>query len=180
MHYFITDTYKPEFIKIFERDRRGRTNESFLLKGPAMKIQTNWKAVLASDTNKKTLTQFLLFEIQKDVHAPDLLGRESFYLCEDRCEMITSADGRSVISRPIQDLFSSQEEAHTRIILHSVLPLRFCEKIGFFSGTDKATAEGGTSLGGSEGMLPRKFFENCKANRAILQHLGKNSLFFPC
>ena len=32
--------------------------------------------------------------------------------------MITSADGRSVIPRPIQDLFSSQEEADTRIILH--------------------------------------------------------------
>ena len=60
----------------------------------------------------------------------------------------------------------------------SVLPMRFCEKVGFFSGTDKATAEGGTSLGGSGGMLPRKIFENCKANRAILQHLGKNSLFF--
>ena len=95
--HFITDTYKPDFIKSFERDRRGRTNASFLLKGPAMKIQTNWKAVLASDT----LTQFLLFEIQKDVYAPDLLGRDIFYLCEDRCEMITSADGRSVISKPI-------------------------------------------------------------------------------
>ena len=83
-----------------------------------MKVQTNWKAVLASDTNKKTLTQFLLFEIQKDVYAPDLLGKEIFYLCEDRCEMITSADWRSVISRPIQDMFSSQEEADTRIILH--------------------------------------------------------------
>ena len=32
--------------------------------------------------------------------------------------MITSEDGRSAISRPIQDLFSSQEGADTRIILH--------------------------------------------------------------
>ena len=32
--------------------------------------------------------------------------------------MITSEDGRSVISRPVQDQFSSQEEADTRIILH--------------------------------------------------------------
>ena len=73
---------------------------------------------MASDTNKKTLTHFLLYEIQKDVYAPDLLGREIFYLCEDRCEMITITDGRSVILRPIQDQFSSQEEADTRIILH--------------------------------------------------------------
>ena len=32
--------------------------------------------------------------------------------------MITSADGRSVISRQIQDLFSSQKGADTRMILH--------------------------------------------------------------
>ena len=97
----ITDTYKPGSIKSFERDRRGRTNDPFLLKGPAMEISSNWKALLASYTNKKTLTQFFVFEIQKDVYAPDLLGREIFYAFEDRCGMITSEDGRSVISRPI-------------------------------------------------------------------------------
>ena len=43
-----------------------------------MKVQTNWKAALVSDTNKKTLTQFFLFEIQKDVYAPDLLDKEIF------------------------------------------------------------------------------------------------------
>ena len=76
--HFITDTYKSDSIKSFERDRRGRTNDSFLLKGPAMKIHSKWKAVLANDTNKKILTQFLLFEIQNDVYAPDLSGREIF------------------------------------------------------------------------------------------------------
>ena len=63
--HFITDTYKPDSVKSLERDRRGRTNDSFLLKGPAMKIPSNWKAFLASDANKKTLTQFLLFEFKK-------------------------------------------------------------------------------------------------------------------
>ena len=29
--------------------------------------------------------------------------------------------------------------------------MRFCEKVGFFLGTDNATAEGGTSLGGGGG-----------------------------
>ena len=75
---FITDTYKPDSIKSFDRDRRGRTNDSFLLKGPAM--PSNWKTFLASGTNKKTLTQFLLFEMEKDVYAPDLLGREMFFM----------------------------------------------------------------------------------------------------
>ena len=56
--------------------------------------------------------------------------------------------------------------------------MRFCEKVGFFSWTDKATVEGETSLEGSGGMLPRKIFENCKANIAILQHLGKKTDMF--
>ena len=33
---------------------------------------------------------------------------------------------------------------------------------------------------GVQGHAPPENFENCNANRAILQHLGKNSLFFPC
>ena len=37
----------------------------------------------------------------------------------------------------------------------SVLPMRFCEKVGFFSGTDKVTA----SLGGESGMLPWKILK---------------------
>ena len=41
----------------------------------------------------------------------------------------------------------------------SVLTVRFCEIVGFFSGTDKATAEGGTSLGGSGGMLPQNILK---------------------
>ena len=45
------------------------------------------------------------------------------------------------------------------IYYNSVLPMRFCEKVGFFLGTDNATAEGGTSLGGSRGMLPRKILK---------------------
>ena len=37
--------------------------------------------------------------------------------------------------------------------------MRFCEKVGFFLGTDKATAEGGTSLGGFGGMPPWKILK---------------------
>ena len=54
-----------------------------------------------------------------------------------------------------------------------MLPMRFCEKVGFFLGTDNATAEGGTSLRGSGGHAPPENFENFNANRAILQHFGQ-------
>ena len=63
-----------------------------------------------------------------------------------------------------------------KLSCYSVLPMRFCEKVGFFSGTDKATAEGGTSLWGSEG----KILKIAMQIEPFLQHLGKNSCIFPC
>ncbi|GFR63243.1 hypothetical protein ElyMa_001891000 [Elysia marginata] len=83
-----------------------------------MKVPRNWKLFMSSDENKKALTSFLLNEFQKDSFAPRLFKRELYFVCEDRCELLTSDDGVSVTSKPIQDLFSLQEEADTRIILH--------------------------------------------------------------
>ena len=60
----------------------------------------------------------------------------------------------------------------------SVLPMRFCERVGFFLGTDNATAEGGTSLGGSGGMLPRKIFKISMQIELFYSILGNNSLYF--
>ena len=59
----------------------------------------------------------------------------------------------------------------------SVLPMRICEKVGFFLGTDNATAEGGTSLGG---MLPRKIFKISMQIELFYSILGNNSLYFHC
>lgn len=83
-----------------------------------MKIPSNRKRFLTSDENKKMLTSFLLSEMHKDLHAPLLLNKELFFVCEDRCELFTSTNGKSVSSMPVHDLFSSQEEADTRIIFH--------------------------------------------------------------
>ena len=58
--------------------------------------------------------------------------------------------------------------------------MRICEKVGFFLGTDNATAEGGTSLGGSGGMLPRKIFKISMQIELFYSILGNNSLYFHC
>lgn len=73
---------------------------------------------MSNDENKKALVSFLLIELQNDAYALYLLNRRLYYVCEDICELLTSEDGKSVTSRPIPDLFSSQEEADTRIVLH--------------------------------------------------------------
>ena len=62
----------------------------------------------------------------------------------------------------------------------SVLPMRFCEKVGFFLGTDNATTEGGISLEGSGGVLPRKFFKIPMQIELFYSVLGNNYLYFHC
>ena len=61
-----------------------------------------------------------------------------------------------------------------------MLPMRICEKVGFFLGTDNTTAEGGTSLGGSGDMLPRKIFKISMQIELFYSILGNNSLYFHC
>ena len=62
-----------------------------------------------------------------------------------------------------------------------MLPVRFFENVGIFF--DDAQSNRGRPIlprgKGPRGMLPWKIFENCNANRAILQHLGQKSLHFP-
>jgi len=41
-----------------------------------------------------------------------------FFVCEEQCILLQSEDGKRVSSTEIRSLFSSQEEADTRIILH--------------------------------------------------------------
>ena len=57
-------------------------------------------------------------------------------------------------------------------------------KSRIFLGTDNATAEGGTSLGGggggSGGMLPRKIFKISMQIELFYSILGNNSLYFHC
>ena len=56
--HFVADTYRMNSTKTIERDSRGRSDNSILLTGPAMKIPSNWKGFVLIDENKKTLTSF--------------------------------------------------------------------------------------------------------------------------
>ena len=104
-------------IKSTERLRRG-TAETLLLHGPATRMPNNFHKFLCSDENKKQLIQLLLSEWSSDMYASLLKDRELFFVCEDQCTLITSHDSISTEITQIKDLYSSQEEADTRIFLH--------------------------------------------------------------
>ena len=115
--HFVTDTYKSESIKQFERASRGSSNV-FRLGGPKTKLPRDFKSFLANSDNKRQLIQFIMSEWQTDQYACHLQGRQVFYVSEEVCLCLASDQGLKVSSVPVQSLFSSQEEADTRIILH--------------------------------------------------------------
>lgn len=114
---FVTDTYKDVSIKGAERERRG-VREQFLIKGPKTKVPRDWKAFMGNNENKKQLVKLLLTEWSKDKYAQKIKGRRIMFACEEECMCICSLDGVTVTSSAVEKLFTSQEEADTRIILH--------------------------------------------------------------
>ena len=118
--HFITDTYKHNSIKNSERLRRGSSDvNSCVLRGPATKV-TNWKLFLSNDENKTSLINFLQNEWEKDHYSSKLENKEVYFVNEERCVVITRENDGTTNSRPVPDLFSSHEEADTRIIFHCV------------------------------------------------------------
>ena len=73
---------------------------------------------MSNDENKTQLIKLLLSEWQKPKFAERLHGRGLFFTCGEQCYHLTSVNGREVRIEPEEELFSSQEEADTQIILH--------------------------------------------------------------
>lgn len=114
---FVTDTYKATSIKSFERTRRGST-PTFLLSGPKTRTPKDWKGFMGNDDNKTQLLQLLFDQWKTEKYAKALEGRFVYYVLGEMCYRLTSHDGEIVDVFPDNALFSSQEEADTRIILH--------------------------------------------------------------
>ena len=74
--------------------------------------------ILANDENKKRLLSLIINEWSSDTYAPLLKNRELYFVNGEECTLITSENGDTTDVRPVPELYSSQEEADTPIILH--------------------------------------------------------------
>ena len=115
--HFVTDSYNDNSIKNFERTRRGSTPE-YLVGGPKTKLPRNFKSFLLNSENKKQFIKLLRSEWQTQQYARSLQGRHVFFVCEEECVTLKSYNVIDVDSSSCMELFSSQEEANTRILLH--------------------------------------------------------------
>ena len=113
----MTDCYHENSVKSFERCRRG-VAPTFLLSGPKTKTPRDWKLFMSSDENKTQLIKLLLSEWRRSKYAARLDGRQLFFVCGEECICLASNNGILVEARPEEDLFTSQEEADTGMILH--------------------------------------------------------------
>jgi len=115
--HFVTDSYKPQSIKSFERNRRGQ-GAVYSIGGPKTSVPKDFKQFMCNAGNKTQLIKLLLSEWQSNKYAQRLHGRKVYFVCGEECYCLESVDGQTVTSSAVTSLFSDQEEADTRIVLH--------------------------------------------------------------
>ena len=117
---FVVDQYKDISIKGCEQQRRGQTGvlRVQVLRG-SQPCPVQWKKFLQNGNNKMELTHFLANEWRGSSYASWLLRRELYVTTSAQCLCLSSRDGLTVSSEEVPQLFSTQEEADTRLILHA-------------------------------------------------------------
>ncbi|KAK3741562.1 hypothetical protein QZH41_002944 [Actinostola sp. cb2023] len=113
----VFDTYREISIKNVERSIRGEVQGVQLSNLTESQIIRQWRTFLSQIKNKTSLIRFLAEEWKKEKYKEMLerRGKIMYVTCEDKCWKIT---GENVEEVP--ELFSSQEEADTRLLLHAV------------------------------------------------------------
>ena len=109
----VFDVYRDSSIKNAERVRRSTGKLEFSSIIPIQKIQ-QWHSLLSSGTNKTSLVAFLKEEWKKETYKPYFEGRQIFLTCGEVCSYYNGFRWENV-----NDLVSNQEEADTRLLLHS-------------------------------------------------------------
>jgi hypothetical protein len=116
--HFVTDTYKQNSIKDVERSCRG-SSEPVTIGGSSITLPRDFASFMQNSSNKRDLIKFILEQWQLEEYAELLQGRSLFFVFEQQCYRLES-NGRTVFKSLVEELCSSQEEADTRIILHSL------------------------------------------------------------
>jgi hypothetical protein len=75
--HFVTDTYKTNSIKDFERQNRG-VSSNCLIGGPKTKLPRDFKSFLCNSENKRNFIRFLLSEWTDNKNAQYMQAREVF------------------------------------------------------------------------------------------------------
>ena len=114
---YLVQTHKEDSIKAIERKMRG-CGEKLVVRGESMKKPDSWKCFLANDDNKRQLVKVMLDEWSNDSIATKLHDREVIFICEGFAYSLKSDSGETTETTEGQELYSTQEETDTRIVVY--------------------------------------------------------------
>jgi len=119
----VSDSYHKNSIKSGEREKRG-SSEKVIVKSSQSKVQREFGKFFSNNENKQNMIE-ILFEVivEKRSKMLNLLRTSTLVLSGDEvCKIITVAGVEN-----FTELISTQEEADTKIILHSHQALVNCK-----------------------------------------------------
>lgn len=111
----VFDDYREESTKNAERENRGEGSVSEYRNIQADHKIKQWRKFLCSLKNKQAFIVFVTNEWKKDKYMEKLSGKTLVVTCGNSCYQLSSG-----VVQPISELESTQEEADTRMVLHSL------------------------------------------------------------
>lgn len=110
----VFDAYLDESIKNAERVNRGSDSGILYSNIVADHKVKQWRRLLSSSKSKSNLIKFLAQDWQKQSLRAKLLNKVMYVTCERKCFRVTKDTWSEV-----ESLYSTQEEADTRMLLHA-------------------------------------------------------------
>ena len=116
--HFVTDTYPSVSIKGAERKRRAASgSQRIKIANQDQPVPKQWKKLLANSFNKQHFTKFL-YETWCACGADEFNGVDVYLAHSEECHKLSCCRGTTV-SEAIPELYTTQEEADTRMMLHA-------------------------------------------------------------
>lgn len=117
---FVADQYPDISIKNTERDKRGSKGQLEVdVSSPQQLCPRQWKKFMANGSNKTSLLNFLVAEWTTNSMYVRMIGNRTLFVTHGQmCTRISTQDG-NIVSEISADLCSNQEEADTRMFLHT-------------------------------------------------------------
>ena len=110
----VFNVYLDESVKNAERVNRGSDSGILFSNIVAGHKVKQWRRLLSSSKSKSNLIKFLAQDWQKQSLRAKLLNKVMYVTCESKCFRVTEDTWSEV-----ESLYSTQEEADTRMLLHA-------------------------------------------------------------
>ncbi len=117
---FVCDTYPTVSIKNTERERRSSAGVTRIRIGSAnQKVPRQFKKFLSLGENKTSLVEFIFQHLTSLDLTEEIRGIHMFFTHGPDCHELYVDYNNALHVNVVQELFSNQEEADTRLILHA-------------------------------------------------------------